>query len=212
MKYGLTVVSAPAEEPVSSEEIVNELRLVGNDADRAVVSSKIVAAREYFEARTGRQLISAQYLFVINQWPDTMQEPERPLGWRYGTIRLPKAPLQTVDLIQYKDWATGVLTTLAITEYQVSALREPGMIAPARYKVWPVADPQSFDAIQVKFTCGYGAATAVPQKCKTAIKLLVGHLYEHREATHQESFRERLQVIPYGLDAFVSSCSYKEYA
>jgi len=43
----------------------------------------------------------------------------------------------------------------------------------------------------VTFTAGYGALAAdVPERIRTAIKLLAGHLYEHREATDIKEIQE----------------------
>jgi uncharacterized phiE125 gp8 family phage protein len=49
-------------------------------------------------------------------------------------------------------------------------------------KWWPATACYNYGAVQVTFVAGYGNAAAVPADLKAAIKLLVGHLYENREA------------------------------
>ncbi|MCW5861278.1 MAG: head-tail connector protein, partial [Caldilineales bacterium] len=41
---------------------------------------------------------------------------------------------------------------------------------------------RELNAIHIRFEAGYGAASAVPTRYKQALKLLVGHWYENREA------------------------------
>ena len=53
------------------------------------------------------------------------------------------------------------------------------------------------NCVTVRFVAGYGAASAVPETVKAAIKLLVGHLYEHREAVTLGHLSRSLQ---YGLE------------
>ena len=206
MKYGLTLVSAPAEEPVSLSEIKAHL-YVSDDVSNSTLTSQIIAAREYVENQTARQLVTATWEASWDRFPGYGADDIRPVGWRFGTIRVPRSPLQSVTSLKYLD-TDAVLQTLATSEYQVSTRTDPGRIAPARLKVWPITDPYSFDSVRVVFVAGYGAASAVPARLKQAIKLLVGHLHENREATITETVERE---IPLGLKTFILSCAVGEY-
>lgn len=206
MNFGLELVTPQVGEVLTVADLQSQLRIEGHDADNALIGAYIVAAREYFEARTGLQLLTATWLFSSDRFPGRYAEDNiRPPTWRYGVIRLPKPPLQSVTLLQYVD-TDLVLQTLAASEYQVSTRRKPGRVAPAPFKVWPVTDPLSFDAVRVTMVCGFGTAAAVPERCKQAIKLLVGHLYENREDTVDGA----LGKIPLGLESFIRASSYGE--
>jgi uncharacterized phiE125 gp8 family phage protein len=213
-KYGLTVVTPQAGEIFlpTDPSVQTALRIDTADMDAASIALWITAAREYVEARTGRQLLTVQYLYTLDGFPSIYEDQYRPLGWRYGAIRLPKPPLVSVDKIQYID-TNGVLQTLQPTNdpitnggYQWTKNRTPGVLAPQRFTVWPITDPESFDAVQVTFTAGYGAGN-VPGRLQQAIRFLIGHLYANREQTVQQS----LSSVPYGIDQFIQSAATGEY-
>lgn len=111
-----------------------------------------------------------------------------PGGWQYleapavfpdpHTIRLPKAPLQSVQSVEYYDLG-GTLRTLATTVYDVDEDEDPGKVSLAMNQVWPVTRLRP-GAVRINFTAGYGAAAAVPETLKTAIKVATAWLYENR--------------------------------
>lgn len=75
---------------------------------------------------------------------------------------------------------SGILTTLSPARYTVDAISEPGGLTPAPGSYWPaVADMPN--AVQVSYTCGYGAAAAVPANITSWMLLRIGALYENRE-------------------------------
>lgn len=206
MSYGLTLITPPSGEPITVDELKAHARIADHDADNDVLAAFITTAREYFETRTDRQLLTATWLLTLDRFPGRDPDDSTPLSWRFGVVRIPRPPLQAVTLVQYVD-ADGATQTLATSEYQVSAARSPGRVAPARFKVWPIADPFTLDAVRVTFVAGYGAASAVPQRMKTAIALLAGHLYENREATAEVA----LSKLPYGLESMIRTAQYGEY-
>lgn len=167
--YGLSLYSGPAVEPVSLTEAKAHLRVTATDED-TLISSLIVAARQWVEEQTYRALVSQTWDLQLDKFPSG-DEP----------IRLPRAPLQSVTSITYTDTA-GASQTLSATLYVVSATRQPGVIRPAYGQVWPEAQDKP-DAVTVRFVAGYGAAAAVPELLKSAIKLLVAQMFEQREPT-----------------------------
>lgn len=178
--YGLTQTSAPASEPVTTAELKSWLR-IEHSSDDTDIAALGLAARRLVESYLGRQLVTATWRLTLDGFP-------WPGGWAYlevptlfpdpHTIRLPKAPLQSVTSVEYYD-LTGTLQTLAADTYNVDAAHDPGRILLAMGKVWPVTQLRP-GAVRVTFVAGYGNAAAVPEELKLAIKMLAAHWYERR--------------------------------
>lgn len=209
---GLTLVTAPTWEPVQVSDVVNHARIQGNnDATNGVVQAFIYAARDYIETATRRKIAQQQWLLSVDEFPGRQVDDYRPPTWRYGIFRLPFPPLISVDLVQYVDPTQQTqpftLTTMDPSKYMVDTSHEPGRLAPAPYNVWPTTNPLAFQAVQIKFTCGYTSVANVPPGITQAIKMLAAHFYEHREATREQA----ISAIPLGLAALISANSCHEY-
>ena len=90
-------------------------------------------------------------------------------------------PLQSVTSITYYD-DDGYGTVFASSDYIVDTDSTPGQIVLKNSASWPSFTPLEIGAVRIRFVCGYGLAVAVPEQFRQAIKLLVGHWYENREA------------------------------
>ena len=55
-------------------------------------------------------------------------------------------------------------------------------------------------AVKVTFTAGFGDASTIPDDLKAAVKLLIGHWYEHREAVVGVEARDSSTPLPLGVD------------
>lgn len=174
---GLVLVTPPTEEPVSLAEAKLHLRVDHTEED-ALISVLIMTAREYVEMYTRRQLVTATWRLTLDCWP--------------YCIRPPKPPLATVTTLAYID-STEVLQVVDPTTYRVDTSLEPGRILLAAGASWPVAASVP-GAVQVEYTAGYGAASAVPATFKQAMLLTIGDLYEHRESRDEAHFYENLTV------------------
>jgi len=124
----------------------------------------IASARSAAEAITRRALVTQSWDLYLDAFPP----------WR---LELPKAPLQSVDAITYVD-TDGNTQPLDPALYLVDPVGEPGGIAPAYGLVWPVTRWQR-NAVKVRFTCGYGAAGAVPQGIKGWMLMRIATLFEN---------------------------------
>jgi len=142
----------------------------------ALLSGFITAARQYCEGYQNRAYITQTWEGALDGWPEI--------------IDVPLPPLQIVDSIEY--YGTDGLSNLLLpAEYQEDVRGYKARITPAYGKHWPTLTLQPLSGIVVTFTTGYGLlATDVPERIRTAIKLLAGHLYEHREATDIKEVRE----------------------
>lgn len=169
----MSLVTAPAEEPVTTAEAKSHLR-VEHSADDSLIDSLIVAARERVEAFTWRALVTQTWDMVMDDFPPRSDIPIVPM----------KPPLQSVTSITYTDSA-GESQTWDSSKYFVDAPSGPfaphGRIVPASGEAYPDTTDE-INAVTVKFDAGYGAAADVPEAIKRALLMLVGHLYEHRES------------------------------
>lgn len=165
----LSLVTAPAEEPISLQDATAHLRLEDDATDVALVNSLIKAARQEAENHTHRAFITQTWDLNFDTFPTV--------------IKIPKSPLVSVTHVKFYDTA-GAQQTLAASNYIVDAPAGPqcleGRITLSATGAWPAIQVRT-NAISVRFVAGYGVAFAVPEPIKSAMKLIIGHLYENRE-------------------------------
>jgi uncharacterized phiE125 gp8 family phage protein len=112
-----------------------------------------------------------------------------------------------VTAIRYVD-PSGATLTLDPSQYQV-VTGAPGFVLPAYGLSWPATRYQP-ESVTIDFTAGYGdTAGDVPNVAKSAISLLLGHLYENREATVTSSIG--LREAPLGVKTLVSLLDWGYY-
>lgn len=179
----LVMITAPAVEPVTLEEARDHLR-VDSDAEDALISELIAAARQWCEQHTGRQFVTATFDWHVDMLA--------------GTLEVPRAPLQSVTSITYLD-SDGAQQTLAGATYRVDAYSIPARLALGYAQSWP-ALYGVVNAATVRFVAGYGdAAQDVPAPIRQAILLLTAELYEQR----QESVPLAFSGTPFGVTALL---------
>lgn len=173
---GLTLITAPAAEPVSLAEAKAHCRIDDSDSD-GLLAGYVLAARQWAEVYTRRALLSQTWdLSIDRDWPEELVDGE----W-LPRIVLPKPPLQSVTSITYVDTA-GTTQTLAADQYRVNTTEMEGVIEPAYGVSWPSVRDQS-RTILVRFVCGYGTSPgAIPEPIRQAILLTAGHWVENRES------------------------------
>lgn len=180
----LKLIIPPAMEPITPQEAKSHLRIDGNDDDM-LISSLIAAAREYCETFQNRAYITQTWEMTLDSFP---QMP----------LKLPKPPLQSVDSIKYIN-QDGIETVFDAANYVVDTDSEPGRIALAPGVSWPNVTLKPIGGVKIRFTAGYGDASAVPKMVKQAILLLVGHWYENREAVLTESISKEIEFAVHAL-------------
>lgn len=180
--FALTLVTAPALEPVTLAEVKTHLR-VEHDLENALIESLITAARNFVENFTRRALIEQSWKLTLDQFP----------CWE---IYLPKPPLISITKIEYLN-SLGIADSLTETiDFLVDKESEPARVTPFYLGTWPIAY-QQINAVSITFKCGYGAlAAAVPTAIKQSMLLLIGHWYNNREQTAPIN----LSQIPLGAE------------
>jgi uncharacterized phiE125 gp8 family phage protein len=166
--WGTKLVSVPLEEPVSLQTAKAQVRVDWDDEDD-LITSYITAARQYCEDICGRAFVSQVWDLWLPQWP---------AGDR---LYLPYPPVQNVVYVQYTD-STEATTIVDPTIYTTNTGGDLAEVVLRFGQIWPVTVLSPSRPINVRFTCGYGDADAVPATIKQAILLLMGHWYTNREA------------------------------
>lgn len=175
---GYKLKTGPSVEPVSSTEAKLHLKIDSDTTDDTLIAALITAARETAENYTGRALINQIWELAINEFPDD------------DFIELPPSPLSSITSLIYQD-ADGVNTTASSsTLYEPDLYSVPGRLCLRYGQAWPTArDIQN--SITVTYVSGYGSAgSSVPGAIKAAILLIIGHLYENREAVDLNNLEE----------------------
>lgn len=181
---GLSLIAAPADEPVSLAEAKAHCRVDFIDDD-ALIVGLIRTMRLRAEALTRRALITQRWRYTTDAFPSGALITRQ---WRfatntapYGVLVLPKPALISVESVKYLD-AAGVLQTLSPSAYDVHAEELMGGIVPIYGTTWPDTRAQ-LGSVQVEYTAGYGTAADVPQPIKSWMLCYIAAAYENRAST-----------------------------
>lgn len=172
MRLDWQVTTDPTEEPVTLADMKLHLRVDNNDEDE-LISALIKAARMWCEGYQGRAYLTQTLTVKFDAFVDCLD--------------LPRPPLQSLT-ITYVD-TDGDTQTLSSTYYSVDTTSEPGRLYLAYNQSWP-STRNDKHAVTVTAVCGWETVAAVPAQIKAAIKLLVAHLYENREAVSSLSLHD----------------------
>lgn len=159
------VTTEPTTEPVTTAEAKAHL-WVDHDSDDALIDALVAAARRTAEARTGASFVSRTLRATFDA-----VEGAPPLT-------LPRGPVASVTSFEVWSDAADDWQTVAGTNYYVAGDRL--CLVETGAGDWPTAD-RTFDAYRVTYVAGWGAAAAVPDDVKQAIKVITADLYEKRE-------------------------------
>jgi uncharacterized phiE125 gp8 family phage protein len=213
------LVTPPTEEPVTLAQAKVHLRLGTDPLPEDDLNSEwITAARERCETEISRSFVTQTRDLFLDAFPfggGFYLRQIRELGpgvpnWMPSSqvVKIPYPPLQSVTFLKYLD-IDGNIQTLNTSQYRVlTSTNAPGKIEPNWGVSWPITQPVS-DTVQVRYVCGYGAAAVVPASIKGAIKLLVGHKWENREATLVGT---NAIELPRGVRDTLQPCAWGRYS
>jgi uncharacterized phiE125 gp8 family phage protein len=182
---GLKLVTPPAAEPLTLAEAKAHLR-VDSASEDDLITGLIKAAREWCEEYQNRAYITQTWDLCLDAFPESPSY-------------LPKPPLQSIASFKYYD-KEGTEHVFDAADYVVDTAGFKGRISLAYGKSWPSVTLQPMNGVVIQFVAGYGdAVTDVPERIRSAIKLLIGHLYENREATSIKALSE----VPFAIYALL---------
>ena len=146
-----------AQEPISLDDVRNQLRIVAGQSDDDALEQFIVAIRHKVETFLGRTLITSIWQLKLDCFE--------------SLIELPMAPVSSVDSISYVD-SNG--DSQEFTDFQFD---RSGRLMPSFNSVWPETRKQ-FDAVTITYTAG---DEQVNQDIKLAMLLMIGACDINRE-------------------------------
>ncbi|WP_020467878.1 head-tail connector protein [Zavarzinella formosa] len=183
----VTVVTNPASDPVTLAEAKAWLRIDTTDED-ALLAQLISAATDTAEQHTRRSLITRTLRLTLDQ---TCNDLYRDLGegvydlpstFLYGglprVIELPKGPVQSITSVTTFD-PDNASAVYSPSNYTLNT--DGTRLSLNQDAVWP-GPLRPVGACEIVYTAGYGDSSAIPPSIKTAILMLVAHLYESRGA------------------------------
>ena len=170
-------------------------------ADDDLLDDIIETATDYVEEIINQKLITQIWEYYLDSFPSE------------NFIKLPFGNLQTTDLeIVYTD-SDGDDTTMTLTtDYLIETNgTQCGRIVLPYGGTWPSFTAYPSKPIKITFACGYGdAGSDVPEKIRTAIKMVATKLYESRgedvlgqKIVHEDQTVMRLLASVRLWDAFI---------
>jgi len=181
---GLTITTAPQNEPLDAAETISYLRLDAN-VDTTLVNNLIQTARFWCEDYTNRTLLTTTFTLSLDGigYVDVPIKEGFHTGYsdtpRINYIELPRSPVQSVTHIKsYTDDNTA--STLATSNYYSDLVREPARIVLRDGGSWPT-DLRNANGIEVQYIAGYGDSRGtIPEPIRVAMLEYISFLYEHR--------------------------------
>lgn len=173
----IKLITPVTRQPITLEEAKMHLH-VDHDEENDLIEQLIASATDFVSGRngyTGRVLLPQTWRVFFEGFCDSMI--------------LPLPPLINIDSVQYRD-TSGNYQTLSDSVYSVNDASEPACMILNSGQSFP-STGTAWDAVKIEFTAGYMPAdvnsptdprSGVPAAIKAAIKLIVGDLYQNREA------------------------------
>jgi uncharacterized phiE125 gp8 family phage protein len=174
---GYKIYTEPVDEPVTTGDMKDYLRLSSDDTDQdALLDGLITAARMNLERVTGRIFCSTTYDVQYSSFVD-------------GVLKLPVTPIQSITSIVYK--SSNVLVTLAASQYELRDYAAVPTIVPKWEATWPDCDEGT---IIVRVLAGVPPTSNYDKMGITLIKAMVADMYEHPEAQSEISLTENKAI------------------
>ena len=169
----LEEVVAPGQEPLEKDEVKLWLRLEQGYTDEDdLLDGLIAAARVQAEGTLNLKLITQEWRYWLDEWPDK-DYIELPHALSTGT---------TSPVIKYYMTASTEKTFGRSTYWQCDSVSVPGRLHLRYGEDWPSKSLRDFNPISVTYQTGFGGmSSAVQQDIRLAMKLIVNHWYENRE-------------------------------
>ncbi len=165
---------------ISTSDLKDHLRVTSNDED-SLINSYRTAACQFVENYCNTRLTSQSVYFYAQA---------------FGAIgEFQIGPVISVSAVEYKTSKTGSYIILDSANYYVERARVPALI---KFMTAPSTDGDALAPIRVTATCGYATT---PEPLVHAVRLLVAHYFENRQAAEVGNIKE----IPLGIKSLLNT-------
>lgn len=159
---------------ISTADLKTHLRVTHSDED-ALIGAYRTAACQFVEAYCNTRLTESTVEFYASGFA--------------AIIELPLAPIVRVNSVKYSTAKGAALSTLSSSEYYSEINRKPAVI---KFITSPSVDSEDPTPVVISADVGQGTT---PEALIQAVRFLVGHYYEHRQAAEAATIKE----IPIGI-------------
>jgi len=171
MTYTLRLTVAPGIEPVTLDEAKAHIRQSGN-ADDALLTRIISAARSYVETETGRALITQTFEATFGEWPTVFNSDIE--SSEYGSIVPSAQRVPAIEIVKLPFGSVSGITAAGEAWTDFTAIKTARGV-----RIKPTSTIPDGEIV-VTFTAGYGSTAAlVPSDLSYAILMLVATLYDN---------------------------------
>jgi uncharacterized phiE125 gp8 family phage protein len=187
-------VTLPTVEPVSLAEAKAQLRILPDFTDDdTLVGALIATGRRLVERRLSITLMATQYRATFADPLDLLSNRHESNWWGWSdTLELSYGPLLVDGTHPVAITSAGV--TVSPANYVVDSESRPGRIR--------LSNPGNNSQLVVTYWAGQATAATVPPTLKSAILLMVGHLWANREAVLTSGMNA--VELPMGVDMLLA--------
>ena len=164
-RHEAVIVTAPVDYPITLAQ-AKAYASVTDDASDTLIETLLAGAVDYFQERTGHQLIQATYSQMWDGFP----------CWEF---EFDLAPVRSVSWLKYYD-VNGVLTTLDPTGYWTSLRARPPVVMPRYGTIWPITQYGRPESVEIQYVAGYEFQSDIRTGIRAAIMEIVKHWYVNR--------------------------------
>ena len=175
----------PVGKAITLGKAKDHLNITQNDDD-AVISAIIDEATAWCENYMGRPIVQQTWTRYLDCWTPV--------------IYLPISPVASVS-VNYTD-VNGQDVELPADQYTTDLIAEPALVV-FTHDAEPPELADGFNTIRCDVVAGWPDAQSLPYTLTAAVKLMIGHLYENREATTNAKIEEL--PAPFGVRTFLNS-------
>jgi|SRR5882672_7721153 len=151
------ILTAPTAEPIDVLEAQDHMRISSSDVQTLRMKLCLAQGRSAAEMKTRQQCIHARHVLVLDRFPQAGYGTPLPFAHVVNipgyAVMLPRAPAVAVVSIQFLDM-TGAWLTMDPGDYVTNLAMQPGIVAPAFGKIWPITLPQ-LSAVNITYDAGY---------------------------------------------------------
>jgi hypothetical protein len=171
----------------------------GQDED--FLTEALKSAEDYVERQLECTIGLAAWRLTLDSFPQQGESQNQfnqvlahnqPIDWKANAILIPLWPVRAVTALTYTA-VDGTTTTLPLSQIVQPVGNDRYHLRLKKGCYWPDTD-ESPNAIAITFNAGWPTQSAIPGTLTQAIRMLVSHFYENREAVMTGTISKEVEL------------------